>query len=35
MSDRADLPGTIEEFAYYSDEPNADAGAVPVWLLSN
>ena len=23
-----------EEFAYYSDEPSADAGALPVWLLS-
>ena len=34
MSDEQDLPSTIEEFAYYSDEPTADAGAVPVWLLS-
>ena len=34
MSDLDDLPGTIEEFAYYSDEPSADAGAVPLWLLS-
>ena len=34
MSDEKDLASTIEEFAYYSDEPNADAGAVPVWLLS-
>jgi asparagine synthase (glutamine-hydrolysing) len=24
----------IEEFAHYSDEPSADAGAVPVWFLS-
>jgi asparagine synthase (glutamine-hydrolysing) len=24
----------IEEFAYYSDEPGADAGALPVWFLS-
>jgi len=24
----------IEEFAYYSDEPTADAGALPVWFLS-
>ncbi len=24
----------IEEFAYYSDEPNGDAGALPVWYLS-
>jgi asparagine synthase (glutamine-hydrolysing) len=30
----ADLQGAIEEFGYYSDEPNADAGALPVWFLS-
>src|ERR1700675_1122170 len=29
-----DLPSAIEELAYYSDEPFADAGAVPVWFLS-
>jgi asparagine synthase (glutamine-hydrolysing) len=29
-----DLCGAIEEFAYYSDEPSADAGALPVWFLS-
>jgi asparagine synthase (glutamine-hydrolysing) len=29
-----DLSGAIEQFAYYSDEPNADAGALPVWFLS-
>jgi asparagine synthase (glutamine-hydrolysing) len=34
ISDQNDLPSTIEEFAWFSDEPNADAGAVPVWLLS-
>ncbi|HTR35089.1 MAG TPA: asparagine synthase (glutamine-hydrolyzing) [Bryobacteraceae bacterium] len=34
MSAEQDLAGVIEAFAYYSDEPNADAGAVPVWLLS-
>lgn len=28
------LPEAIEEFAYYSDEPSADAGALPVWFLS-
>ena len=28
------LAGAIEEFAYYSDEPTADAGALPVWFLS-
>jgi asparagine synthase (glutamine-hydrolysing) len=30
----ADLRGAIEEFAYYSDEPSSDAGALPVWFLS-
>jgi asparagine synthase (glutamine-hydrolysing) len=29
-----DLAGAITEFAYYSDEPTADAGALPVWFLS-
>jgi asparagine synthase (glutamine-hydrolysing) len=29
-----DLQGAIDEFAYYCDEPNADAGALPVWFLS-
>ena len=29
-----DLSSAIEELAYYSDEPFADAGAVPVWFLS-
>ncbi|MDR3747919.1 MAG: asparagine synthase (glutamine-hydrolyzing) [Acidobacteriota bacterium] len=29
-----DLVGAIEQFAYYSDEPSADAGALPVWFLS-
>lgn len=29
-----DLQGAIEEIAYYSDEPSADAGALPVWFLS-
>lgn len=28
------LRGAIEEFAYFSDEPSADAGALPVWFLS-
>ena len=28
------LQDAIEEFAYYSDEPNADAGALPLWFLS-
>jgi asparagine synthase (glutamine-hydrolysing) len=29
-----DLISAIEDFAYYSDEPGADAGALPVWFLS-
>lgn len=29
-----DLAGTIERMVYYSDEPSADAGALPVWFLS-
>jgi len=28
------LASAIEEFAYYSDEPTADAGALPIWFLS-
>ncbi len=34
ISDEPDLVGAIEAFAYYSDEPTADAGALPVWLLA-
>jgi asparagine synthase (glutamine-hydrolysing) len=30
----ADLADAIGELAYYSDEPSADAGAVPVWYLA-
>jgi asparagine synthase (glutamine-hydrolysing) len=33
LSADADLRGAIEEFAYYSDEPSSDAGALPVWFL--
>jgi asparagine synthase (glutamine-hydrolysing) len=29
-----DLPATIERMVHYSDEPSADAGALPVWYLS-
>jgi asparagine synthase (glutamine-hydrolysing) len=29
-----DLAGNIEDMMYYSDEPSADAGALPVWFLS-
>ncbi|HET8923513.1 MAG TPA: asparagine synthase (glutamine-hydrolyzing) [Candidatus Acidoferrum sp.] len=30
-----DLPSAVEELTYYSDEPFADAGAVPVWFLAS
>ncbi|MFN7647830.1 MAG: asparagine synthase (glutamine-hydrolyzing) [Acidobacteriota bacterium] len=30
----ADLADAVSQFAYYSDEPSADAGALPVWYLS-
>jgi asparagine synthase (glutamine-hydrolysing) len=30
----ADLIDAIERIAYYSDEPSADAGAVPLWFLA-
>jgi len=29
-----DLVSVIEDLPYYSDEPSADAGALPVWFLS-
>ncbi len=29
-----ELQSAIEDFAYYSDEPGADAGSLPVWYLS-
>jgi asparagine synthase (glutamine-hydrolysing) len=29
-----DMEGAIREMTYYSDEPSADAGALPVWFLS-
>jgi asparagine synthase (glutamine-hydrolysing) len=34
LSPEEDLQGAIESFAYYSDEPSADSGALPVWFLS-
>jgi asparagine synthase (glutamine-hydrolysing) len=34
LSPNADLADTIEEMAYYSDEPSADAGALPLWYLA-
>jgi len=34
LNDGADLADVIDELGYYSDEPSADAGAVPVWYLA-
>jgi asparagine synthase (glutamine-hydrolysing) len=34
LNPEADLVDTIEQMAYYSDEPSSDAGALPVWFLS-
>jgi asparagine synthase (glutamine-hydrolysing) len=34
LNPEEDLLGAIEEFAHFADEPNADAGALPVWFLS-
>ena len=34
LSPHEDMEGAIENFAYYSDEPSADSGALPVWFLS-
>jgi asparagine synthase (glutamine-hydrolysing) len=34
LNPEVDLQSAIEQFAYYSDEPSADAGALPVWFLS-
>jgi asparagine synthase (glutamine-hydrolysing) len=34
LSADLDLPEAIHEIAYHSDEPSADAGALPVWFLS-
>ncbi len=34
LNPSVDLQSAIEEFAYYSDEPSADAGALPVWFLA-
>ena len=34
LNPKQNLQAAIEEFAYYSDEPSADAGALPVWFLS-
>ena len=34
LNPNEDLLGAIEQFAHFADEPNADAGALPVWFLS-
>ena len=34
LSTDIDMPGAIAQFAYYSDEPSADAGCLPVWFLA-
>jgi len=34
LNETADLAGAIERIAYYSDEPSADAGAIPAWFLA-
>ncbi len=34
LSPGPELVDAIQQFAYYSDEPSADAGSLPVWFLS-
>ena len=34
LNPATDLASVIEDLPYYSDEPSADAGALPVWFLS-
>jgi asparagine synthase (glutamine-hydrolysing) len=34
LNPEVNLLDTIEQLPYYSDEPSADAGALPVWFLS-
>jgi asparagine synthase (glutamine-hydrolysing) len=34
LSPDVDLSAAIEDIAYYSDEPGADAGALPLWFLA-
>ena len=34
LNPEEDLLSAIQELVYYSDEPNADSGALPVWFLS-
>jgi asparagine synthase (glutamine-hydrolysing) len=34
LSPGPELVDAVQQFAYYSDEPSADAGSLPVWFLS-
>ena len=34
LNEDMDIAGTLEQLADYSDDPSADAGAIPVWFLS-
>jgi len=34
LNPERDLASAIEDFAYFSDEPSADSGALPVWFLA-
>jgi len=34
LNPEVELRPAIEDFAYYADEPSADAGALPVWYLA-
>jgi len=34
LNESVDLAGATEQFAYYSDDPCGDSGALPVWFLS-
>jgi asparagine synthase (glutamine-hydrolysing) len=34
LNPESGLAGAVEEMVYYSDEPSADSGALPVWFLS-
>jgi asparagine synthase (glutamine-hydrolysing) len=34
LDETANLENAIENMAYYSDEPSADAGALPAWFLA-
>jgi asparagine synthase (glutamine-hydrolysing) len=34
LNPEVDIRSALEQFAWFSDEPSADAGAIPVWFLS-